>query len=150
MPAKEPGFVERLQTAAKAKKAQLEKIRASVPANGAQSTERQAAQVEAAAARKIRTAGRKDSDRMGAEQREGVNAPLRTLGKHSPSSTKRRARMPNAAPKQRPMPPLKRIRRLRATPNTPRVKFGKNKPSRAAEPHTCVVRPDSRPACSVQ
>ena len=32
MPAKEPGFVERLQTAAKAKKAQLEKIRASVPA----------------------------------------------------------------------------------------------------------------------
>jgi len=74
MPGKEPGFVERLQTAAKAKKAQLEKIRASVPANGAQSTERQAAQVEAAAARKIRTAERKDSDRAGAEQREAQRA----------------------------------------------------------------------------
>ena len=74
MPAKEPGFVERLQTAAKAKKAQLEKIRASMPANGPQSTERQAAQVEAAAARKIRTAGRKDSDRMGAEKREAQRA----------------------------------------------------------------------------
>jgi hypothetical protein len=74
MPAKEPGFVERLQTAAKAKKAQLQKIRASVPASGAQSTERQAAQIEAAAARKIRTAGRKDSDRVGAEQREAQRA----------------------------------------------------------------------------
>lgn len=74
MPAKEPGFVERLQTAAKAKKAQLEKMRASVPPSGAQSAERQAAQVEAAAARKIRTAGRKDSDRMGAEQREAQRA----------------------------------------------------------------------------
>ena len=60
MPSKEPGFVERLQTAAKAKKAQLEKIRATAPADGAQSAERQAAQVEAAAARKIRTADRKE------------------------------------------------------------------------------------------
>ena len=66
--------MERLQTAAKAKKAQLEKMRASVPPSGAQSAERQAAQVEAAAARKIRTAGRKDSDRMGAEQREAQRA----------------------------------------------------------------------------
>ena len=74
MPSKEPGFVERLQTAAKAKKAQLERIRASVPAPGAQSTERQAAQVEAAAARKIRTAQRKDADRVGAEQREAQRA----------------------------------------------------------------------------
>jgi hypothetical protein len=74
MPSKEPGFVERLQTAAKAKKAQLERIRASVPATGAQSTERQAAQVEAAAARKIRTAQRKDADRVGAEQREAQRA----------------------------------------------------------------------------
>lgn len=74
MPAKEPGFMERLQTAAKAKKAQLEKLRAPVPAKGQQSTERQAAQVEAAAARKIRTAGRKDSDRMGAEHREAQRA----------------------------------------------------------------------------
>jgi hypothetical protein len=74
MPSKEPGFVERLQTAAKAKKAQLERIRASVPATGAQSTERQAAQVEAAAARRIRTAQRKDADRVGAEQREAQRA----------------------------------------------------------------------------
>ena len=74
MPAKEPGFMERLQTAAKAKKAQLEKIRASAAANSAKSTGRQAAQVEAAAARKIRTAGRKDSDRMGAEHREAQRA----------------------------------------------------------------------------
>ena len=74
MPSKEPGFVERLQTAAKAKKAQLEKIRASVPATGAHSSERQAAQVEAAAARKIRTAQRKDADRVGAEQREAQRA----------------------------------------------------------------------------
>jgi hypothetical protein len=74
MPRKEPGFVERLQTAAKAKNAQLERIRASVPATGAQSTERQAAQVEAAAARKIRTAQRKDADRVGAEQREAQRA----------------------------------------------------------------------------
>ena len=74
MPAKEPGFVERLQTAAKAKKAQLQKARASVPATGAQSTKRQAEQVEAAAARKIRTAGRRDSDRVGAEQRGAQRA----------------------------------------------------------------------------
>ena len=74
MPAKEPGFAERLQTAAKAKKAQLEKLRAPVPANGPQSTERQAAQVEAAAARKIRTAERKDSDRVGAQQRKAQRA----------------------------------------------------------------------------
>ena len=144
MPAKEPGFMERLQTAAKAKKAQLEKIRASAATNSAKSTGRQAAQVEAAAARKIRTAGRKDSDRGWGPNREKLNAQLRTLGKLSPSLMKGRARRSNAVPKQRPMPPLKRIRRRRATPNTPHVKFGKNRPSRAVEPHTCVVRPDSK------
>ena len=74
MPAKEPGFAERLQTAAKAKKAQLEKLRAPVPANGPRSTERQAAQVAATAARKIRTAERKDSDRVGAQQRGAQRA----------------------------------------------------------------------------
>jgi hypothetical protein len=74
MPAKEPGFAERLQTAANAKKAQLQKIRSSAPPDGARSTERQAAQAEAVAARKIRTAGRKDSDRMGAEQRVAQRA----------------------------------------------------------------------------
>jgi hypothetical protein len=70
MPAKEPGFAERLQTAAKAKKAQLKKLHAPAPANGPPAPERQAAQVEAAAARKIRTQERKDADRAGAQQRE--------------------------------------------------------------------------------
>jgi uncharacterized protein DUF6481 len=74
MPAKEPGFAERLQTAAKAKKAQLEKSRALVPANGPHPTTRQAAQVGAAVARKIRTAERKESDRVGAQQREAQRA----------------------------------------------------------------------------
>ena len=74
MPAKEPGFAERLQTAAKAKKAQLEKLRAPVPGNAPQSTARQAAQLEAAAARTIRTAERKESDRVGAQQREAQRA----------------------------------------------------------------------------
>ena len=86
MPAKEPGFMERLQTAAKAKKAQLEKIRASAAANSAKSTGRQAAQVEAAAARKIRTAGRKDSDRMGAEHREAQRAAARGVDSLAPST----------------------------------------------------------------
>lgn len=74
MPAKEPGFAERLQTAAKAKKAQLEKLRAPLPANAPQSTTREAAQVEASAARTIRTAERKEADRMGAQQREAQRA----------------------------------------------------------------------------
>ena len=74
MPNKEPGFVERLKTAAKAKEAQLERIRASVPASRAQSKEGQAAQVEAASARKLRTAQRKDADRVGAEQRGAARA----------------------------------------------------------------------------
>ena len=64
--------MERLQTAAKAKKAQLEKIRATGPANGAQSAERQAGQVEAAAARKVRTAERHDSERVAARQKEAL------------------------------------------------------------------------------
>jgi len=74
MPSKEPGFVERLQTAARAKKAQLERIRTSVAVTRAPSTERQAAQLEAAAARKIRTAERKDADRVRAEQRQAQRA----------------------------------------------------------------------------
>ncbi|MGH8664259.1 MAG: DUF6481 family protein [Burkholderiales bacterium] len=74
MPKKEPGFAERLQTSAKAKKVQLEKIRALAPANGAQSAEGQAAQMEALAARKIRTANRKYSDRVGAQEKEAQRA----------------------------------------------------------------------------
>jgi hypothetical protein len=74
MPKKEPGFAERLQTAAKAKKAQLEKIRALPAADGVPPGERQAAQMEAEAARKLRTAGRKHSDRVGAQEREAQRA----------------------------------------------------------------------------
>ena len=60
--------------AAKAKKAQLERIGTSVPATPAQCTERHAAKLEAAAARKIRTAERKDADRVRAEQRQAQRA----------------------------------------------------------------------------
>jgi hypothetical protein len=74
MPKKEPGFAERLQTAAKAKKAQLEKIRAPAPADGLASAEEQAAELEAGAARKMRTAGRRDSDRIAAQEREAQRA----------------------------------------------------------------------------
>ena len=74
MPKKEPGFAERLQTAAKAKKAQLEKIRSVGPADGEQPAAGQAAQSEAEAARKMRTAARKESDRVGAQEREAQRA----------------------------------------------------------------------------
>lgn len=50
--------------AARAKKAQLEKIRVAALANAAHSAERQAALVETAEARKIRTAERKHSNRI--------------------------------------------------------------------------------------
>jgi hypothetical protein len=74
MPSKEPGFAERLQTAAKAKKAQLGKIRATALASDAQSAERHAARVETAEARKIRTTERKDSNRISSAQREEQRA----------------------------------------------------------------------------
>ena len=74
MPKKEPGFAERLQTAAKAKKAQLEKIRAPAPADGVPSADGQTARLEAEAARKMRTAARKDADRVGAQEREAQRA----------------------------------------------------------------------------
>ena len=74
MSRKEPGFAERLQTAAKAKQAQLEKIRATALANVAQFTERQAARVETAEARKLRTADRKYSNRVTAELRDAQRA----------------------------------------------------------------------------
>ena len=74
VPSKEPGFVERLQTAAKAKKAQAEKIRAAVPAKSVQSAERQAGQLEAAAARKARAAERKASERLAAQEKEALRA----------------------------------------------------------------------------
>jgi Family of unknown function (DUF6481) len=51
MSRKEPGFAERLQTAAKAKQALLEKLRATTLGNNAQSAER-VAKIEADAALK--------------------------------------------------------------------------------------------------
>ena len=74
MSRKEPGFAERLQTAAKAKQAQLEKVRATTLANEPQSAERQAARVETAEARKIRTAEHKYSNRVTAELRDTQRA----------------------------------------------------------------------------
>jgi hypothetical protein len=70
MSRKEPGFAERLQTAAKAKQVQLEKVRATALTNDAQSAERQAARVETAEARKIRAAEHKSANRASAELRE--------------------------------------------------------------------------------
>ena len=74
MSRKEPGFAERLQTAAKAKQVQLEKIRATALANDAQSTERSAARVETAEARKIRTAEHKYANRVKVELRDAQRA----------------------------------------------------------------------------
>lgn len=74
MPRKEPGFAERLQTAAKAKQAQLEKIRTATLANEPQVAERQAARVEAAAARRMRTAEQKKLNRATAELKEAQRA----------------------------------------------------------------------------
>ena len=90
MPRKEPGFAERLQTAAKAKQAQLEKIRATSLANDAQSTERQAARVETADARKIRTAEHKHSNRVAAELRDAQRAADKA--KHARAVTEEKAR----------------------------------------------------------
>ena len=74
MSRKEPGFAERLQTAAKAKQAQLERIRAAAPANDARSAERQAAWVETARARQIRVAERASANRIIAERRDAERA----------------------------------------------------------------------------
>jgi hypothetical protein len=74
MPKKEPGFAERLQTAAKAKKMQLEKSRAMASANGSDAVASNAAQVQAVAERRIRTAERKRTDRLEAQEREAQRA----------------------------------------------------------------------------
>ena len=101
MPAKQ-SYAERLWTAAKAKKAQLE----SYAANGPQSTARQAAQAQAAAARTIRTAERKKCDREGAQQREALRAAA--CARQARAVVDEKTRMPNvrpnALPRQRPMP----------------------------------------------
>lgn len=74
MPRKEPDFAERLQTAVKAKQAQLEKIRATALANDAQSAERQAARLETAEARKVRAAEHKHVNRVSAKLRDAQRA----------------------------------------------------------------------------
>jgi hypothetical protein len=74
MSRKEPGFAERLQTAAKAKQAQLEKIRAAALVGDALSAGRQAARIETAEARQIRVAERKYANRVAAEQRDALRA----------------------------------------------------------------------------
>ena len=74
MALKEPGFAERLQTAAKAKQAQLEKTRATALANQGQSAEQQAERVETAKAREIRRAEREAAKRAIAERRKAERA----------------------------------------------------------------------------
>ena len=73
-PSREPGFAERLQTAVKAKRAQLEKILGTARASDAQSAQRQASRVETAEARKIRAAEHKKSSRVNAELRGATRA----------------------------------------------------------------------------
>lgn len=90
MPKKEPGFAERLQTAANAKKVQMEKIRARPPGGRVPSAEEQAAQLEAAAARKMRTAGRKDSERIRAREKEAQRAAEK--GRQAQAAIEQRAR----------------------------------------------------------
>jgi len=90
MSRKEPGFAERLQTAAKAKQTQLEKIRATALANDAQSDERQAARVETAEARKIRAAEHKHSNRVIAELRDAQRAAEKARQAHAITEEKAR------------------------------------------------------------
>ncbi len=74
MPRKEPTFAERLGTAVKAKRTQLEKIRAATLSNDTQAAERQSARVETAEARSIRAAETKASKRAAADQRNAQRA----------------------------------------------------------------------------
>jgi putative endonuclease len=97
MPAKEPGFAERLQTATKAKQAQLEKIRATKQAPDPKLAERQAAKVEAAEARKVRTAERKDSNRAAAKAVEAKRAAEQAAKAHAAAEQKARKDAERAA-----------------------------------------------------
>ena len=82
MSGKEPTLAERLQTAAKAKRIQLQKIRGTALVNDAQSAERQAARVELAKARQIRTAERKHANRVTAERRHAERAAEKARQAH--------------------------------------------------------------------
>jgi len=90
MSRKEPGFAERLQTAARAKQALFEKIRATALANNAQSVERQAARVETAEARKIRTAEHRYANRVTAELRDTQRAADKARQAHAITEEKAR------------------------------------------------------------
>ena len=90
MPKKEPGFAERLQTAVKAKQAQLEKIRSTALANDAQSAQRQATRVEVAEARKIRTAEHRHSNRVTAELRDAQREAEKVRQAHAVMEEKAR------------------------------------------------------------
>jgi hypothetical protein len=80
MPLKEPGFAARLETASKAKQTQLEKLaRASVPADGKQSVEKQLKAVELAKAREIRKAQRKAENQAAAKKRAADRAAADAL-----------------------------------------------------------------------
>ena len=90
MSRKEPGFAERLQTAVKAKQAQLEKTRATALANNARSAQRQATRVEVAEARKIRTAEHKYANRVTAELRDAQRAAEKARQAHAATEEKAR------------------------------------------------------------
>lgn len=90
MSLKEPGFAERLQTAAKAKQAQLEKMRATVLAGDTQSSERQAARMETAKARQIRAADRKHAKKVIAERRAAELAAERARQERAVAEEKMR------------------------------------------------------------
>ncbi|HXR91944.1 MAG TPA: DUF6481 family protein [Steroidobacteraceae bacterium] len=90
MSRKEPGFAERLQTAATAKQVQLEKIRATALANDAQSNERRTARVETAEARKIRSAEHKYANRVTAALRDTQRAAEKARQAHAVTEEKAR------------------------------------------------------------
>ena len=90
MSRKEPGFAERLQTAATAKQVQLEKIRATALANDAQSNERRTARVETAEARKIRSAEHKYANRVTAALRDTQRATEKARQAHAVTEEKAR------------------------------------------------------------
>jgi hypothetical protein len=74
MASKEPSLTERLQTAAKAKKAMFEKLREKALANAPLSAARQAERVETAKAREVRTAERASAKRADAERKAADRA----------------------------------------------------------------------------
>ena len=69
MAIKPPGFAERLQTAAKSKQAQLERIRATTLVSDPHAAERQSARMDTAEARRTRTTEHKNASRVAAELR---------------------------------------------------------------------------------